>query len=49
MPFIKRQLNIDNIDVVPVAEAKADQPGYDEIKVAAAEPGAPGFVFFNLP
>lgn len=49
MPFVKRQLGIDAIDIVPVADAKPDEPGYAEPIVAAAEPGTPGFVFYNLP
>lgn len=47
MPYIKRQLGMDNIDVVPVTEADTEAPGYAAPIVESAEPGKPGIVFYN--
>lgn len=47
MPYIKRQLGMDTIDVVPSTEADPESPGYAAPIVEAAEPGKPGIVFYN--
>ena len=47
MPYLRRQLGIEDIVVVPVSEAKADDPGYNAPIVEAAEPAKPGIVFYN--
>lgn len=47
MPYLKRQLGIPTIDVVPVTEAQPDEPGYAAAIVESAEPGRPGIVFYN--
>ncbi|KAK4700721.1 leucyl-tRNA synthetase, partial [Phenoliferia sp. Uapishka_3] len=49
LPYIKRQLAIEQIEIVAVEDVKTDEPGYAEPIVGSAEPGAPGFVFYNLP
>lgn len=47
MPVIRRNLGIENIQVIPGPEANADAPGYSAQIVEAAEPGKPGIVFYN--
>lgn len=50
MPYIKRSLQMDTIDVCfsdDAERAKEGQPGYVQQIVEAAEPGAPGIVLFN--
>ncbi|GAA5823953.1 hypothetical protein JCM11251_003356 [Rhodosporidiobolus azoricus] len=49
MPYIKRTLGMDNIEVLQTDSelAKDGTPGYVQPIVEAAEPGAPGIVLFN--
>ncbi|KAK4046224.1 cytosolic leucyl tRNA synthetase [Microbotryomycetes sp. JL201] len=47
MPFLQRQLGLDDIKIAPVSEAKEGDAGYNGPIVEAAEPGRPGIVFFN--
>ena len=47
MPYIKRQLGMDRIDVIPSTEADPEAPGYAAPIVETAEPGKPGIVFYN--
>ncbi|KDE08386.1 leucyl-tRNA synthetase, cytoplasmic [Microbotryum lychnidis-dioicae p1A1 Lamole] len=48
MAYVKRQLGMDKIDVVAIAEIKEDEPGMIAPIVEAAEPGKPGIVFYNV-
>jgi leucyl-tRNA synthetase len=48
LPWIKRQLSIENIEVLMVEQAVEGSKGWSETTVNAAEPGKPGVVFYNL-
>ena len=49
VPYIKRNLKIDTVNVMAVDEAKAkvDEQGFTPSLVELAEPGTPAFIFFN--
>lgn len=47
MPYLKRTLAIELIDVVPVENAQEGELGYDKVSVEKAEPRAPAIVFYN--
>ena len=47
MPYFRRTLGIENIDVAP-AETGVEGPGYVQPIVEAAEPGSPGIVLYNI-
>ena len=49
VPYIKRNLKIDTVNVMAVDEAKAraDERGFTSSLVELAEPGTPAFIFFN--
>lgn len=49
MSYLKKQLGIETIDVVPSNEAKESDLGYTANIVEGAEPGKPGIVFYNIP
>lgn len=48
MPFLKRSLGIEMIDVVPVENAQEGGLGYDKASVEKAEPRSPSIVFYNI-
>ncbi|GAA5885136.1 hypothetical protein JCM16303_005871 [Sporobolomyces ruberrimus] len=50
MPYIRRTLAIDNIEVASADSAPkgGDEPGYVQPIVEAAEPGSPGIVLYNV-
>jgi len=47
MPYLRRTLGVDSIEVVLVENAQVGSQGYEAVPVERAEPGSPGVVFFN--
>lgn len=47
MPYLRRTLGIEHVQVVLVENAQAGSLGYDMVPVEKAEPGSPGIVFYN--
>lgn len=49
LPYMKRQLGFTECEVVLVDDATGKEgPGYVPSIIENAEPGTPGFVFWNL-
>lgn len=47
-PYMKRNVGYVDVDVVFVDEARDKSgPGYSTTAIDVAEPGSPGFVFWN--
>jgi leucyl-tRNA synthetase len=48
MPYFRRTLGIDNIEVQSADSASPEVAGYVQQIVEAAEPGSPGIVLYNI-
>lgn len=50
VPYVKKNLKIETVDVMTVdeARARAGEPGFTPTLVEVAEPGTPAFIFFNV-
>ena len=47
MPYLKRSLGMDLVEIVPVENAQEGVLGYDKASVEKAEPRTPAVVFYN--
>lgn len=49
LPYLKRNLGFFEAEVTTVEDAKGKEgPGFVPSIIEAAEPGSPGFIFWNL-
>ena len=47
-PYLKRTLNLVDVDVLAVEEARLKGPGYTPMIMDSAEPGSPAFEYRNV-
>lgn len=47
LPYIRRSVGIEAVDIVLVSDAKPEGPAFSQLIVDAAEPGAPGILLYN--
>ena len=49
LPYLKKNLGFAEAEIMTVDEAKGKEgPGFIQANIDSAEPGSPGFVFWNL-